>query len=417
VLQTPAGRPYLPCVPIIQSVRWSDDGESVLIIDQRLLPERFVERELRSLDDVCDAIKTLAVRGAPAIGIAGAMGLAVIARGHASASREEFLIAIASAAAAIRATRPTAVNLAWAVDRVVNRALPFHAPAEMAGAMRDEATDILEEDRAMCRRIGEHGATLVTDRARVLTHCNAGALATGGIGTALATIYVAAELGKSPTVYADETRPLFQGSRLTAWELTAAGIPVTILADGAAGSLMSEGEVDMVIVGADRIAVNGDTANKIGTYALAILARHHGIPFYVAAPTSTFDPKTRTGNQILVEQRHPDELRRGAGGGGLTAPANVAVHNPAFDVTPAELITAIISDRGIHRPSTRARLARRRSSSRTTAGSSAAGTARFRNIFRSPGGSSTTPSRSSTRHSRRHARRSRRAVSFRTRSG
>jgi len=199
----------------------------------------------------------------------------------------------------------------------------------------------------MCRRIGEHGLPLVPDGARVLTHCNAGALATGGIGTALAPVYLAAEAGRKVEVYADETRPLLQGSRLTAWELSRAGIPVTVLADNMAASLMRAGRVDLVIVGADRIAANGDVANKIGTYALAVAAHHHGIPFYVAAPASTFDPGTRRGDQIEIEQRHRDEIA--ATLGRVTAPADVAVYNPAFDVTPAELVTAIVSDRGVHR--------------------------------------------------------------------
>jgi methylthioribose-1-phosphate isomerase len=199
----------------------------------------------------------------------------------------------------------------------------------------------------MCRAIGEHGATLIPDGARILTHCNAGALATGGMGTALAAIYVAAEQGKRVEVYADETRPLLQGSRLTAWELKRAGIPVTVLIDSASASLMRDGAIDLCIVGADRIAANGDAANKIGTYPLAISARHHGVPFYVAAPTSTFDPSTKTGAEILIEQRNADEVR--CGFGVLTAPADVDVYNPAFDVTPAKLISAIVSDRGVFR--------------------------------------------------------------------
>jgi methylthioribose-1-phosphate isomerase len=200
----------------------------------------------------------------------------------------------------------------------------------------------------MCRRIGEHGAALIPNGARVLTHCNAGALATGGMGTALAAIYAAVEQGRRVEVYAGETRPLLQGSRLTAWELARAGIPVTVLVDGAAASLMARGAIDLCIVGADRIAANGDVANKIGTYAVAIAAKHHGIPFYVAAPTSTFDPATASGADIHIEQRSADEVR--CGFGPLTAPADVDVYNPAFDVTPAELITAIVSDRGVHRP-------------------------------------------------------------------
>jgi methylthioribose-1-phosphate isomerase len=335
-------------VEIIQSVRWSNDGEAVRIIDQRVLPERFVERDLRTLADVTEAIRTLAVRGAPAIGIAGAMGLVVSLRASVYASRDELLSVAREHAAAIRATRPTAVNLPWAIDRML-------ACGEQAGAdvdtilhaLRAEADAILNEDRAMCRRIGEHGLELLPPGARVLTHCNAGALATGGIGTALAPIYLAAERGRRIEVFANETRPLLQGSRLTAWELSRAGIPVTVLADHMAATLMRAGKIDLCIVGADRIAANGDTANKIGTYALAIAARYHDIPFYVAAPSSTFDAGTATGADIHIEERNADEIRRGFGL--LTAPVEAGVFNPAFDVTPAQLITAIVSDRGVHR--------------------------------------------------------------------
>jgi methylthioribose-1-phosphate isomerase len=337
-------------VDIIQSVRWSEHG--VTIIDQRLLPERYVERDLRTVDEVCEAIRTLAVRGAPAIGIAGAMGLVVSLWTDdriQQQARQPFLDAVHRTALQIRATRPTAVNLPWALDRMVARAAATPGgPDVIREALRAEATAILHEDRAMCRAIGEHGATLLPDAARVLTHCNTGALATGGIGTALAAVYVAAERGLAPVVYADETRPLLQGSRLTAWELSRAGIPVTVLVDGAAASLMASGGVDLVIVGADRIAANGDVANKIGTYGLAVAARYHDIPFYVAAPSSTVDGATASGDEIRVEQRDGDEVRRGFGT--LTSPADVAVYNPAFDVTPATLITAIITDRGITRP-------------------------------------------------------------------
>jgi methylthioribose-1-phosphate isomerase len=333
---------------VIQPVMWSADGHGVRILDQRELPAREVYRDLRTVEDVYDAILTLAVRGAPAIGIAAAMGVTLALDGT---ERDRFEVGnkIRDAAARIGGARPTAVNLAWALGRV-GRAIVEHRgdPDTLHAALIDEATNILTEDRQMCRNIGEHGATLIRDGARILTHCNAGALATGGMGTALAAIYVAAEQGKKVEVYADETRPLLQGSRLTAWELDRAGIPVTVLTDGAAASLMKDGEIDLVIVGADRIAANGDTANKVGTYPLAIAARHHGIPFYVAAPTSTFDPATKTGDSILIEQRNPDEVR--CGFGSLTAPPDVPVYNPAFDVTPASLITAIVSDKGIHQP-------------------------------------------------------------------
>lgn len=347
-------------MPIVQAVKWGRPGPSVnretradsptiVIIDQRELPARCVERELRTLDDVCDAIRTLAVRGAPAIGITGAMGLVVAASPNGTASRAEYLALIRDAAATIRATRPTAVNLPWALDRMVAVAEQTSGdPRAIHERLRLEATAILDEDREMCRAIGEHGVSLIPTGARIATHCNTGALATGGIGTALAPIYLAAERGLAPSVFANETRPLLQGSRLTAWELTQARIPVTILADSAAASLMGEGKIDLVIVGADRIAANGDVANKVGTYALAIAARHHGIPFYVAAPSSTVDAATRTGADIHIEQRDGDEVRMT--NGRPTAPPNVAVYNPAFDVTPHHLIAAIITDRGIHRP-------------------------------------------------------------------
>jgi len=329
----------------IQAVAWTDDREGVRILDQRLLPERELYRDLRSVEEVCDAIKTLAVRGAPAIGIAAAMGLTLVLRD----GRGDVPARLEAAAGQLRGTRPTAVNLAGALDRMMRVVGPYRDDAiALRGALREEASRILDEDRAMCRRIGEHGATLIQHGARVLTHCNTGALATGGIGTALAAVYVAVESGKRVEVYADETRPMLQGSRLTAWELQRAGIPVTVLADGAAASLLRDGDVDLCIVGADRIATNGDVANKVGTYPLAIAAGRHSVPFYVAAPTSTFDPTTMRGDDILIEQRSPDEVRRV--GDTATAPANVPVYNPAFDVTPADLITAIISDRGVHRP-------------------------------------------------------------------
>jgi methylthioribose-1-phosphate isomerase len=334
---------------IVQTVRWSDDGRAVRIIDQRALPANEVFRDLASMEDVCDAIATLAVRGAPAIGIAGAMGLVVTVEADPGRSRDELLERLRSAAGRIRATRRTAVNLGWALDRMLAIAEREDGPpGSVIERLRLEATAILDEDRAMCRAIGQFGAELIPDGARVLTHCNAGALATGGIGTALAAIYTAAEQGKRVHVYADETRPLLQGARLTAWELGRAGIGVTVLADGAAASLMRTGAVDLCLVGADRIVANGDVANKVGTYGVAIAAHRHDIPFYVAAPTSTFDASTARGADIEIEQRGADEIR--CGFGAHTAPADARVYNPAFDVTPAELITAMVSDRGVHRP-------------------------------------------------------------------
>jgi methylthioribose-1-phosphate isomerase len=336
-------------VDIIQSVRWTEDRRGVRIIDQRLLPGKLVERELRSLGEVCDAIRTLAVRGAPAIGIAGAMGLVAVLAPNETKGHEELLAEARRVGTEIASTRPTAVNLAWALDRVLGAAAASpDTGATMLDAMRREATAILEEDRAMCRRIGERGLALLHDGARVVTHCNAGALATGGIGTALAPIYLAKERGWTIEVFVDESRPLLQGSRLTAWELQRAGVPVTVLTDGMAASLMREHGVDLCIVGADRIAANGDVANKIGTYSLAIAARYHDVPFVVAAPTSTMDLATTSGSEIVIEQREPDEVRRI--GDVSTAPPGVCAYNPAFYVTPAALISAIVTDRGIHRP-------------------------------------------------------------------
>jgi methylthioribose-1-phosphate isomerase len=333
----------------VESVRWSADGRAVDIVDQRLLPGRLERRELRTVDDVCDAIATLAVRGAPAIGVAGAMGLVVALAPFATDRRDRFLQRARELGARIAGVRPTAVNLSWAVRRVLDTAEQTAGDgAVILAAMRDEATRILDEDRAMCRRIGEHGLPLLAEGARVLTHCNAGALATAGIGTALAPVYVAAERGRRVAVFADETRPLLQGSRLTAWELDQAGIDVTVLADSMAASLMRDGRIDLVIVGADRIAANGDVANKVGTYPLAVVARHHGVPFYVAAPWSTVDPDTPSGDAISIEHRSGDELVRGFGI--AVAPKGVSVYNPAFDVTPAELVSAFITDRGIVRP-------------------------------------------------------------------
>jgi len=330
-------------------VDWSPDGDAVRIIDQRQLPATYVERDLRTLDEVCDAIRTLAVRGAPAIGVAGAMGLVVVTQGFSHEAAGAFRDRLRTAAAAIRATRPTAVNLPWAIDRMIRCADAAEtSPPAMLEALRAEATAIRDEDRAMCDRIGANGLSLISDGARVLTHCNAGALATAGIGTALAPIYLAAEAGRRVEVFVDETRPLLQGSRLTAWELTRAGIAVTVIADNMAASLMRAGRIDLCIVGADRIARNGDVANKVGTYGVAVAAHHHRIPMYVAAPTSTFDPEMPNGDAIEIEQRSADEVRHGFGV--LTAAAAAGIHNPAFDVTPAALIAAIISDRGVHRP-------------------------------------------------------------------
>lgn len=333
-----------------EAVRWSEDGRAIDIIDQRALPELEARLLLRNADDVAHAIRTMAVRGAPAIGIVAAMGVALELASATLLDKDAFFAKLEQVIEQLRATRPTAVNLFWALERVrlVAEEHKQQSPGEIACKVYGTAISILDEDRDMCRAIGEHGFSLLPENARVLTHCNAGALATGGMGTALAPIYIAHERGRSVKVYADETRPLLQGSRLTAWELQRAGIDVTLIPDVVAGSLMAKGEIDLVIVGADRIAANGDVANKIGTYSLAVLAKHHGIPFYVAAPSSTIDRNTATGADIIIEERDADEVRRGFGS--LTAPADAQVYSPAFDVTPAELVTAIITDRGVVEP-------------------------------------------------------------------
>jgi methylthioribose-1-phosphate isomerase len=335
-------------VSAIEAVRWSPDGGAVRIIDQTLLPERYEERDLRTLEEIREAIQLLRVRGAPAIGVAAAMGLVASLRPCAALPPDELRALAREHAARLADTRPTAVNLSWALRRMLSRLDASSGDGRaLLRVLGEEATALLEEDRAMCRRIGEHGLELIPDGARVLTHCNAGALATAGIGTALAPIYLAAEHGRKVSVYADETRPLLQGSRLTAWELERAGIPVKVIVDSAAGSTMAAGKVDLVIVGADRIASNGDAANKIGSYSLAVVAARHGIPFYVAAPQSTLDPTLESGSEIVIEERPRREVADGFGR--TTVPDGVEVENPAFDVIPAELIAAIITDRGVHR--------------------------------------------------------------------
>ena len=332
----------------VQAIAWSPSG-AVRIVDQRALPEARIERDLESAEAVADAIRTLQVRGAPLIGIAAAMGLVAGTRELRGAPREEFLGRLAELARLLAATRPTAVNLRWALERMARGAAATPGDgAALWDGLRAEATAIWEEDRAMCRRIGEAGLPLVPDGATVLTHCNAGALATGGIGTALAPIYLAHEAGRRVHVFVDETRPVLQGARLTAWELAHAGIACTLIADAAAGSLMRQAKVDLVIVGADRIAANGDFANKIGTYPLAVLSLHHGVPFYCAAPPSTIDAALGDGDGIPIEQRSPDEVKTVAGR--PVAPAAVEALNPAFDVTPARYVTGYLTDRGLRKP-------------------------------------------------------------------
>ena len=307
------------------TIEWRDGH--VRMIDQRLLPGRLEFLEARTVHELCDAISTLAVRGAPALGVAGAMGMAL-----AAVTGED----PDAAAARIVATRPTAVNLAWGVAQGLAAADPVA-----------EAVRLAFDDVARNRRLGAFGAELVPEGGRVLTHCNAGALACAGYGTALGVIRAAHEAGRRPTVWVDETRPVLQGARLTAWELDRLGIPATLVADVMAGSLMAGGEVDCVVVGADRIAANGDVANKVGTYGLAVLARHHGVPFYVAAPMSTVDRACPNGAGIPIERRSGDEVTSIEGH--RIAPAGMVAENRAFDVTPAGLVTAIITDDGVFR--------------------------------------------------------------------
>ena len=336
-------------MPLPSPIAWTAT-HGVRILDQTLLPARESYLELDSVDGVAEAIRTLRVRGAPLIGIAAAMGVvqAVGKRGGGAAGKDG-LAAIRQACATLGATRPTAVNLHWALDRMRRRAeRAAEAGENLREALIAEANAIWDEDRAMCERIGQLGAALIPGGATVCTVCNAGVLATGGIGTALAPIYTLHRSGRSPHVVVPETRPLLQGSRLTAWELTQAGVDCTLIGDGMIASRLRLGDVACVIVGADRIAANGDVANKIGTYGLALAARAHGIPFYVAAPSSTFDAATPNGAAIPIEQRHGSEVT--AWQGMPSAPAGVRVWNPAFDMTPADLITAIITDQGVFPP-------------------------------------------------------------------
>jgi methylthioribose-1-phosphate isomerase len=299
-------------------VRLEEDGPAVVLLDQRRLPEEVVEVRCTTAAEVADAIRSMVVRGAPAIGIAAAYGLALAALQGEDLGEAERVLAT---------SRPTAVNLPWALSRMRNEPTVGHARA------------LHQEEVERCRRMASHASELFRPGTRALTHCNAGGLATGGYGSAVGALRAAAERGLLERVLVDETRPLLQGARLTAWELERAGIPHAVIADSAAGSLMARGEVDLVVTGADRIAANGDTANKIGTYSLAVLAAHHGIPFYVVAPTSTLDRGTPDGSGIPIEERDPVELT-----------SRFPARNPAFDVTPAPLIAAIVTEEGVHRP-------------------------------------------------------------------
>jgi methylthioribose-1-phosphate isomerase len=322
-------------------------GQKVRILDQCRLPVETIYHDYDDYRDIIRAIKTLEVRGAPAIGIAAAFALAVAARAQVRTDCEHLKRILADVAEEIKAARPTAVNLAWAVDRsmCICRAYAGEDIDELGQFLWDEAVTILREDEAMCRAIGRNGAELIKDGDCILTHCNAGALATGGIGTALAVFYTAHEQGKKIKVYADETRPLLQGARLTCWELMQEGIDVTLICDNMAAFLMQQKKINGVIVGADRIAKNGDFANKIGTYGVAVLAKEHGIPFYVAAPSSTFDDNIPSGKEIPIEERATDEITNWSGV--QTAPAGVKVYSPAFDITPVELVTGFITDSSV----------------------------------------------------------------------
>jgi methylthioribose-1-phosphate isomerase len=336
----------------VETLAWRGDLPGALeITDQRELPLARKAMRLETVQAVWDAIKTLAVRGAPAIGVAAAYGVVVGAQ-QARGSSEKTKAAAREAADHLATSRPTAVNLFWALDRM-KRAIDG-ATGDVAKRLLDEARAIHEEDQATCRAIGRHGAALLRDGARVLTHCNAGGLATADYGTAVGCVYAAIEAGKKVTVLSCETRPLLQGARLTAWELATSGVPVTLITDGMAAFAMQRGKVDAVIVGADRIARNGDTANKIGTFGHAVAAKEHGIPFYVAAPRSTFDLTIASGKEIPIEERPHEEVTTFAGK--RIAPEGVPAWNPAFDVTPAKFITAIVTERGVIQPVTEARV-------------------------------------------------------------
>ena len=335
------------------SLRWIDQGGLpwLELLDQRALPLRVATLRCGSATEVAQAIRDMVVRGAPAIGVAAAYGMALEALAQQPAEPAVWRQRMAEADATLRASRPTAVNLFWALD-AMQRELVAHADAgvaDQAQALVRRAQQLQAEDVVVNQQLGAHGAALLPADALVLTHCNAGALATAGYGTALGVIRAAIAQGKRVRVLADETRPLLQGARLTAWELQAEGIDVTLITDNAAGHLMQHERIDAVVVGTDRVAANGDVANKIGTYMVAVLAQRHGIPFYVACPTSTIDMALPSGADIPIEERHASEVR----GHGTTtwAPPGVAVRNPAFDVTPAELVTALITERGVwHQP-------------------------------------------------------------------
>ena len=343
----------------LKTIEWA--GDCARIVDQTKLPGELVYLDIRSTEEMYDAIKVLSIRGAPAIGIAAAFGVYCGVKDFSEDAPDgELLSLVNKKADYLASSRPTAVNLFWAMDRMKKKAGALFDRGDSARsikrAMLDEAQAILDEDRVACRKIGEYGFELLRGFTTLLTHCNAGGLATGEYGTALAPVYVGQEKGKLFRVFADETRPLLQGARITAFELQAAGVPVTLICDNMSAAVMAAGKVDAVIVGADRIAANGDTANKIGTYGLALIAHAHGVPFFVAAPFSTFDVSIETGKSIPIEERSAEEITIGFGM--RTAPLNVNVFNPAFDVTPNGLITAIITERGVIKPPFKENIAR-----------------------------------------------------------
>jgi methylthioribose-1-phosphate isomerase len=332
---------------MVPTVAW--ENGVVVMIDQRLLPAEQSLLRCRDHHEVATAIRDMAIRGAPAIGVAAALGLALgarLTRSEGAALRSEW----SDMCATLAATRPTAVNLFWAIERMRRRfeGLAGEGGETLRTALLAEALEVQQEDLLACQRMGDLGAELLPQDAKILTHCNAGALATAGYGTALGVVRSAARLGKLKAVFADETRPWLQGARLTVWELMQDGIEATLIADSAAGHLMARGEINAVVVGADRIAANGDVANKIGTYAVAILAKEHGLPFYVAAPVSTLDLQTPTGKDIPIEERPAHEVTHAAGR--RVAPEGARVRNPAFDVTPHRYVTAIVCERGVARP-------------------------------------------------------------------
>jgi methylthioribose-1-phosphate isomerase len=335
---------------MLPTIAW-ESGE-VVMVDQRKLPGQEVYVRCRTATDMARAIRTLVIRGAPAIGVAAAMGVALGMRGSRASGTRQFAVEFNKVCDLLAATRPTAVNLFWAIARM-RQAFSTGIQAgesvsDLAARLEREALAIHDEDIENCRRLGRYGAEVVPAGARILTHCNAGALATAGYGTALGVVRAAAEQGKVAQVFADETRPVLQGARLTAWELTRDRVPTTVITESMAGPLMRQGGIDVVVVGADRIAANGDVANKVGTYTVATLAQVHGIPFYVAAPRSTIDLATPDGDHIPIEQRSAREVTH-LGSTRLT-PADAAVWNPAFDITPASLVAGIITERGIARP-------------------------------------------------------------------